>query len=234
MKITKIVITGGPCAGKSSAMEYLEEKISNLGYKVIFVAETATELMTGGVTPLSCDSVAEYQKLQMRLQIEKEKIFEQAAKTMNFDKVLIVCDRGTLDCKAYMEEADFIAATQSIGTNETLLRDNYDAVFHLVTTAKGALHAYNTENNSVRTETPKMAAELDDKLISAWTGHPHFRVIDNSTDFEDKKKRLVDEIAAFLGEPKPYEIERKFLIEYPNVEWLANNPACKRVEIIQT
>ena len=234
MEITKIVITGGPCAGKSSAMEYLDEELSRIGYKVIFVAETATELMSGGVSPLSCGSSADYQKLQMKLQLEKEKIFEQAAKTMNFDKVLIVCDRGTLDCKAYMEEADFKSAIEDIGKSEVELRDNYDAVFHLVTAAKGALHAYTTENNSVRTETPKMASQLDDKLISAWTGHPHFRVIDNSTDFEDKKKRLVAEITAFLGEPEPYEIERKFLIEYPNLEWLDSNPTCKKVKIIQT
>ena len=68
MEITKIVITGGPCAGKSSAMEYLDEELSRIGYKVIFVAETATELMSGGVSPLSCGSSADYQKLQMKLQ----------------------------------------------------------------------------------------------------------------------------------------------------------------------
>ena len=54
------------------------------------------------------------------------------------------------------------------------------------------------------------AAALDDKLIAAWTGHPHLRIIDNSTEFEDKLKRLIAEISSFLGEPEPYEIERKF------------------------
>ena len=39
---------------------------------------------------------------------------------------------------------------------------------------------------------------MDDKFIAAWTGHPHLRVIDNSTDFEDKMKRLIAEIASFL------------------------------------
>ena len=36
---------------------------------------------------------------------EKEKIFEHAARTMTSDKVLIVCDRGALDNKAYMDDA---------------------------------------------------------------------------------------------------------------------------------
>ncbi len=77
-------------------------------------------------------------------------------------------------------------------------------------------------------------AALDDKLISAWTGHPHLRVIDNATDFENKLKRLLAEMVSFLGEPEPYEIERKFLIEYPDVAALEKLPNCQRVEISQT
>lgn len=42
------------------------------------------------------------------------------------------------------------------------------------------------------------------------------------------------EIASFLGEPEPFEIERKFLIAYPDIKALEANPTCRRVEIIQT
>lgn len=31
-----------------------------------------------------------------------------------------------------------------------------------------------------------------------------------------------------------YEIERKFLIEYPDIGWLESNPSCRRTEIVQT
>lgn len=234
MEISKIVITGGPCAGKSTAMSWIQNTFTQIGYTVLFVPETATELITGGVAPWTCGTNAEYQKCQMKLQIEKEKIFEQAAKTMITDKVLIVCDRGILDNKAYMDDLEFADAVQFIGSNEVELRDNYDAVFHLVTAAKGAEEFYTTANNSARTETVEEAAVLDDKLISAWTGHPHLRVIDNASSFEDKMKKLVAEIASFLGEPEPYEIERKYLIEYPDIKWLEANPTCQRVEIIQT
>ena len=234
MEISKIVITGGPCAGKSTAMSWVQNAFTQMGYIVLFVPETATELITGGVAPWTCGTNSEYQKCQMQLQIEKEKVFEQAARTMNADKVLIVCDRGTLDNKAYMDEIEFAEVIQSIDSNEIELRNNYDAVFHLVTAAKGAEQFYTTANNSARTETLEEAAALDDKLIAAWTGHPHLRVIDNSSSFEDKMKKLVSEIASFLGEPEPYEIERKFLIEYPDVKWLESNPACQRIEIIQT
>ena len=234
MKISKIVITGGPCAGKTTAMSWIQNALPQMGYTVLFVPETATELISGGVAPWTCGTNGEYQKCQMKLQVEKEKIFEQAARTMPGEKVLIVCDRGALDNKAYMNNIEFAEALQFVGSNEVELRDTYDAVFHLVTAAKGAKEFYTTANNTARTETVEEASALDDKLISAWTGHPHLRVIDNTTSFEDKMKRLIAEIASFLGEPEPYEIERKYLIEYPDIKWLESNPSCRRIEIIQT
>lgn len=234
MDISKIVITGGPCAGKSTAMSWVQNAFTQMGYTVLFVPETATELITGGVAPWTCGTNDDYQKCQMKLQIEKEKVFEVAAKTMPVEKVLIVCDRGALDNKAYMDPIEFNAVLSYMNTNEVELRDNYDAVFHLVTAAKGAEEFYTTANNTARTETVEEAAELDDKLISAWTGHPHFRVIDNTSDFEGKMRHLISEISAFLGEPEPYEIERKYLIEYPDIKWLESNPNCQKVEIIQT
>ena len=59
-------------------------------------------------------------------------------------------------------------------------------------------------------------------------------MIDNASDFECKMRRLISEIASFLGEPEPLEIERKFLIEYPDLAWLSSLPNCRRIEIIQT
>lgn len=233
MDITKIVITGGPCAGKSTALSRIHDEFTEQGYTVLFVSETATELIMGGVTSKNCSN-SEYQKYLLMLQLEKEKIFEKAAMSMNCEKVLIVCDRGALDNKAYMSKSEFKAVLNEISQNEVELRDSYDAVFHLVTAANGAEDFYTLENNSARTEDVETARMLDEKLISAWTGHPHLRVIDNSGDFEDKIHRLLSEIASFLGEPEPFEIERKFLIEYPDIEWLESLPNCKKIEIIQT
>ena len=47
-------------------------------------------------------------------------------------------------------------------------------------------------------------------------------------------KKLIAEISSFLGEPEPFEIERKFLIEYPDIAALDSLPNCEKVEIIQT
>ena len=234
MQITKIVITGGPCAGKTTAITRIQKEFERRGYRVLFVSETATELITGGVAPWTCGSNLDYQICQVGLQKYKESVFEQAASTMDSDKILIVCDRGVLDNKAYMTQEEFDAVLRSLGTNEVAERDKYDAVFHMVTAAKGALEAYTTANNEARRETPEEAAALDDKLIACWTGHPHLRVIDNSGDFESKLRRTVAEISAFLGEPEPMEIERRYLIRFPDLLWLEDKPHCSKVDMIQT
>lgn len=231
MSIEKIVITGGPCAGKSTALSRIQEHFSQLGYTVLVVAEVATELIKGGIAPANCDR---FQNHLLKMQLQKEQIYEAAAKEMTAEKILIVCDRGALDNKAYMTQKAFSDALDELGTNEIALRDNYGAVFHLVTAAKGAADFYTLQNNSARLENPQKAAEIDDKLIAAWTGHPHFRVIDNCSDFDEKIHRLLVEISSYLGEPEPFEIERKFLIEYPDISWLEKQPNCQRVEIIQT
>ena len=234
MSITKIVITGGPCAGKSTAMTWIQDHFTKLGYTVLFIPETATELITGGVAPWTCNTNLDFQEFLAQLQITKEDVYERAAKNMDKDKVLIVCDRGLLDNKGYLQQKEFKELTKRLDTAEVELRDMYDAVFHLVTAANGAAEFYTLANNSARTETPEEAIAKDNALIAAWTGHPHFRVIDNSTDFNGKMLRLVHEISSFLGEPEPYEIERKFLIDYPDIAWLESLPNCEKVEILQT
>lgn len=232
-KITKIVLTGGPCAGKTTAMNWIQNNFVKQGYKVIFIPETATELITSGFAPWDTRTSVDFQEILLKLQLEKEKIYEEAAKKLPNDKILLVCDRGIMDNKAYMSKKEFNVLLKNNNLNEIKLRDSYDAVFHLVTAAKGAKDYYNLDNEA-RTETIDEAARLDDALISAWTGHPHLRIIDNSTDFDEKMKRLMREIAAVLGEPNPYEIERKFLIEMPDIEYLESLPNCEKVKIVQT
>jgi CYTH domain-containing protein len=139
-----------------------------------------------------------------------------------------------LDSKAYMKDVEFKKVLKELGTTEVKERDEYDAIFHLATAAKGKEEAYTLANNAARTETPEQARMLDDKIISAWTGHPHFRIIDNSTDFEEKLERLLKEITSFMGEPVPYEIERKYLIYFPDIKELENMPNCTKVDIVQT
>lgn len=234
-KIYKIVLTGGPCGGKSTGLSCIEREMSKLGYKVVIINESATELsLNGRSLPAFNYDACLFQKPIVKLQLLKEKLYEESCKSLPDEKVLIVCDRGLMDGLAYLDEASFHKILKDEGKEFIPLRDDYDGVFHLVTCAKGAEDSYSVANNAARRETAQEASEIDDRTIACWTGHPHFRVIDNSTDFEGKMNRLIKEICALLGEPTPFEIERKFLIEKPDLEKLEALPNCKKVSIIQT
>ena len=232
-EIPKIVITGGPCGGKSTALGMIRTALEARGYRVFFLPETATELITGGISPANRGRVG-FQREFLRRQLEKEQEADDAAQRDPAEKVLILCDRGAADCRSYLSEAEFAEAAAALGRSAAELRDGYDAVFHLTSSAKGASSFYTTANNPARTESAEEAAALDDRLMDAWTGNPHLRVIPCYEDFEEKVQTLLAEILAFLGEPEPVEIERKFLIGSPDPAWLASLPCCRSVEIVQT
>ena len=233
-QITKIVVTGGPCAGKTTALSWIQNAFTKMDYAVLFVDETATQLITGGAAPWLTTSNRDYQWQLIQLQQAKEKAFTEIGKTLKEEKILIVCDRTVMDNCAYMTGEEFEWILDRMDTLRDTILDEYGAVFHLVTAAKGAEEYYTLANNQARTETPEEAIALDDKLIAAWEGHPHHRTIDNSTGFEEKMLRLIREIAAFLGEPAPMEIERKYLIARPDPRLLDQMPGCEQADIIQT
>lgn len=233
MSVTKILITGGPCAGKTTALKRVKEHFEAMDYTVLCVPESATELIPNGVAPWTCASSLEYQLCQTALQQCKEKVFERAAAGMKAKKILIVCDRGALDNLAYISAEDGQKFLAEQGKSLPEMRDGYGAIFHLRSAAAGAEEAYSLSNNGARTESVQEAAELDERLANLWVGHAHLRVIDNSTGFEEKMDRLIAEIEAFLGEPEPLEIERKYLIGYPDIAQLEDLPNCRRADIEQ-
>lgn len=229
----KIVLTGGPCAGKTTAYSWIRETFGRDGWHVMFVPEAATELILGGVSPSELP-LEDFQRAVVRSQIQREEVFEEAARSHPSDKVLIVCDRGVMDNEAYLGRQGFARLLVNMGYDRITLRDGYDAVLHLVTAADGAEEAYTLANNAARYETAEEARDVDARIVRAWTGHPHLRVIGNSGTFEDKMRHVMREVAVVLGEPEPMEIERKYLIGMPDEEWMESQQGHSRVDIIQT
>ena len=129
-QIYKVVITGGPCAGKTTALKYIKEALVNKGYTPIFCPETATELISGGVAPWTCITNADYQYCQLHLQYAKEQIFVEAAKRMPPEKMVIIFDRGFLDNKVYMTDEEFTVLLENIGFSEEKTKNWYDAVIY--------------------------------------------------------------------------------------------------------
>ena len=198
MEVIKIVITGGPCAGKTEAMSLIKDTFSKRGYVVLFVPETATELITGGVCPWTTGTNLDYQICQCKLQAYKENIFLEAISSMPQDKFLLVCDRGMFDNRAYMTEEEFNICLEKLNTTEEEVNRSYDAIFHLETAAKGLEKYYTLDNNVARYETVDEAAALDDRLLKAWEKHPNHVVIKNNELFNMKMNQLISEISKFL------------------------------------
>ena len=232
--LKKIVLTGGPCAGKTTALNYLSEKLSDYGYSVIVVPEIPTFVINSGLHPPKTNSAYfAFQKLMLEAQVLfEDKVFIPAAQIKGGENQVIIFDRGCLDYRAYTSEEEFARILRDNIWNVVDLRDKrYDAVIHLVTAADGQPGFYNY-NNSARRETPEGAVKADLRTRKAWLGHPHLRVIDNSTDFEGKMKRLLNIVRGILGIPTALEIERKFIINSPL--HLGNIPCpCQTVEIEQ-
>ena len=65
-------------------------------------------------------------------------------------------------------------------------------VHHIVFSSSCTVYGQPSEEHLPVDKTVEQAAELDDKLIAAWTGHPHLRIIDNAEGFEEKLKKLTE------------------------------------------
>lgn len=237
-KIVKIVLTGGPCAGKTTVLSLLEKEIAEKfpDWYLLVVPETASELILNGIRPFGgCLSLLRFQKYVLHKQLSKEKLYMEVANELPYDNILIVCDRGLCDNIAYCENEECSAEDMfkrilketSISISEA--RDSYDGIIHLVTAAKGT-NAYTTENNSARTETSEEAIDLDNRTLNAWIGHPNLKIIDNSTNFEDKVNKALSEIYFLMGIEKNIEYNKKYLIKIPDLEKLSYN---RKIKIIQ-
>lgn len=208
----KIVLTGGPCAGKTTALVKIMEHFSSIGYKVFIIPELPTLFLQAGMDYLTDnkDFFYEGEKATLEMQIALEDKFQQMAKSIK-QPVLIVCDRGTMDIAAYMKPTLWESITSAVDTNNEALRSRYDAVLHLVSAADGAEQFYTTATNKERTEGIELARELDKKVIHAWSEHPHLRVINNHEKFETKLERVLQEISDVLEIPRQAIQERKYI-----------------------
>lgn len=237
----KVCISGGPCGGKSRAKDKLMQTFRDRGYKTLFCPETATELIVNGVIPGETVPLDTFQEFVLDKQLAKEKLYDEIAKKCGSEKLIIFYDRGLCDQMAYIPKENFQKKLEKRGITLNDAYSHYDCVLHLITAADGAPEHYvwndpsksDVGNNAARSESPEEAIAKDRKTMKAWVGHPHLRIIDNSSDFDTKINNAVSEVCQILGEPVPKEIERKFLIQKPSAEKIENMQYMSKTGIIQ-
>jgi predicted ATPase len=205
--IHRIVLTGGPCAGKSIALAHVSNYLARTGLQVYRVPEASTTLLAGGadVVGATPEQLLTFQRGILRVSLALEDAFMALAHRSG-RKCVLVCDRGAMDGLGYLGAELWRRLLEETGFEEPSLREHrYDAVIHLVTAAIGAENCYGTHTNAVRYETLEEARGVDERLRHAWRGHPNLRIIDNSTDFQGKLRRVLCAVCEVVGLPEPQE-----------------------------
>jgi predicted ATPase len=235
--IFRVVLTGGPCGGKSTAMAQISDRLSSLGVKVFRVPEAATILLSGtglSFSKFSRDQLLAFETNLVKTQMALEDSFVAIARSTR-SPCVVLCDRGVMDTKAYLSSDLWSELLSMNGWDPMTLRDKrYDAVVHLVTAAIGAEKFYTTENNTARSETIEQARELDFKLMNSYVGHPIIRIVDNSTDFKGKITRVTDALCQIVGAPRPADYRRKFLVKDFNLNELKKVASVEEFDVEYT
>lgn len=214
MEILKIALTGGPCGGKTTSIQAIEEEFKEKGYHVIVVPEAATILINSGIRPFGNNALTMdgFQKYVMETQLFLEEQATKAAKEIDAPTI-IVCDRGLLDDKAYVSDETFKKLIKEFNVTQFELLNRYNLVIHLTTAADGKEEYYTTSNNGARIETPEEARQKDRRTLESWLGHDNLKIMGNDTDFETKIANVIREIYQMLKAPYPIQKQEKYLVD---------------------
>ncbi|VDM37756.1 unnamed protein product [Toxocara canis] len=211
-KTYKVVLTGGPCGGKTTGQDRLRTFFEGIGWKVYTVPEAATILLGGGANfaAMTRDQAYAFQRdlLQTMLQIESVvpalmiraalEVFFNQANLSDSEHVLVICDRGAMDPSAYIDDQLWKKCLNELNLEQFNLREQrYDQLCFCY----GAVDYYTLANNPARTESIEQAIEQDRLTRKAWLGHPSVDVIDNvgCNSFEDKILRLIAAVCVRIG-----------------------------------
>jgi predicted ATPase len=169
--IPKIVLTGGPGAGKTALLEIAKQTLC----PHVGIAQETASILFGGGFPRGSSN--EHRMATQRAIFYVQQEVEYIATLPPHIKVLL-CDRGTIDGLAYWPHhpEDFWSCVHT-SSQEQL--HTYTSVIHLRTPSEE--EGYQT--NTIRTETAQEAAALDQKILQAWSLHPRRHTIESSPDF---------------------------------------------------
>jgi len=194
----RIVITGGPGAGKTASLEMARRILCE---HVGFARESASIVFGGGFPrEQRQDTECAAQRAIFHVQRELESIFEHRE-----DLELVLCDRGTVDCAAYWPRAED-DLYREVGTTREAELARYSVVVHLRTPPRG--DGYRREG--LRIESASEAARIDSRIEHCWRGHPKRIFVEHTHDFHAKVRAVIA------------IVERELLCDHPAARALAS------------
>lgn len=187
-KRCRIVLTGGPGGGKTTAADLYRREI---GDQIVIVQEAATLLYSGGFPRVG---VKEVRQATQKAIYHVQKNLEDA-QSAHYPNRVLLCDRGTVDAAVYWPENPH-AFFEHIGTSLKSELARYDAVLFFETAAVGGISIEG--GNPVRIESIKEALTLDKKLKKLWSQHSHFIFIPHEKSFIKKINTGLTELVKIL------------------------------------
>lgn len=182
-EIPKIVITGGPCAGKTEVISMLDGEYEQ---HIEVVPEAARLLIDAGF-PMPDHDMPWTQEWQDKFQetiLPMQMVLEDSAiaRSRRLGKNLIICDRGLLDGAAYTE-GGVEAFTEKFGLDLLEATERYESVIHLESVAASLPDAYEAEQ---RIEHLDIARQLEEKTKQAWRHHHAWTFVPAGESFDEK------------------------------------------------
>ena len=180
----RIVLTGGPGAGKTAVLELVRHALCE---HVRIVPEAASIVFGGGFPR---DAALETRRAGQRAIYCVQRELEAAAMATN--PSIMLCDRGTVDGVAYWPGPDDLWSQVGTTLDEQLVR--YAAVLHLRTPDETGYD----HSNPLRVETVSEARAIDERIAIAWQRHPRRFEIPSMPDFVAKSALAVTLLRAEL------------------------------------
>ncbi len=187
-RLRRIVLTGGPGSGKSTAASFLAREFVD---ELWVLPESATLLYKGGLPRASSHRG---QQVAQRAIFTVQRSLEDATALQHPERVQL-CDRATIDGAAYWPDGPD-AFFQSLGTTRERELLRYDAVVFMHTAA--TLPAGYERDMDVRTEDTELAIDLDRRIFELYADHPRLVAIDSHTSFLHKLTTVRNAVAGLL------------------------------------
>jgi hypothetical protein len=191
-----LVITGGPCAGKTKVLGLLKEEY---GDRVLFVPEPASMLIGGGFpVPEHLPHLRAFQSCVYHLHSQLEEVYQMQAEREG--KSLVLCDRGRLDGAAFLPggEEEF---QELFGATPEDLYEHYDGVLHFESLATFDKEKYQQKyDDGIRHHNVEEAAEAEMLLRTVWNRHPNWTFLEGAMGVRGKFEYLSELIDGILHE----------------------------------